>query len=159
MNTRFAVATHILAFLAHSAGQPVSSEVLAGSAGTHPVVVRRLMGTLRNAGLVRTQLGAGGGALLARASDCISLLDVYEAMQEPEPDLFAVGSTKPNAHCNLGRVMQHTLEDLLGSAEQAMRQALAAISVAQLAQELASRLPADCGCPGATADAATHHSL
>ncbi|WBO83988.1 Rrf2 family transcriptional regulator [Hymenobacter yonginensis] len=148
MNTRFAVATHILAFLAHSSGQPVSSEVLAGSAGTHPVVVRRLMSTLRNAGLVRTQLGAGGGALLARSPESISLLDVYEAMQEPEPDLFAVSSTKPNAHCNLGRVMQHTLEDLLGSAEQAMRQALAAVSVAQLMQELATRLPADCGCPG-----------
>ncbi|AII52095.1 Rrf2 family transcriptional regulator [Hymenobacter sp. APR13] len=147
MNTRFAVATHILAFLAQSSGQPVSSEVLAGSAGTHPVVVRRLMSTLRNAGLVRTQLGAGGGALLARSPESISLLDVYEAMQEPEPDLFAVSSTKPNAHCNLGRVMQHTLEDLLGSAEQAMRQALAAVSVAQLMRELATRIPADCGCP------------
>lgn len=147
MNTRFAVATHILAFLGHSSGQPVSSEVLAGSAGTHPVVVRRLMGALRNAGLVRTQLGAGGGALLARAPESISLLDVYEAMREPEPDLFAVNSTKPNAHCNLGRVMQHTLEDLLGSAEQAMRQALAAVSVAQLMQELATRIPPDCGCP------------
>jgi Rrf2 family protein len=151
MNTRFAVATHMLAFLAYSSGQPVSSEVLAGSVGTHPVVVRRLMSTLRNAGLVRTQLGAGGGALLARPAASISLLDVFMAMQEPEPDLFAVGSTNPSTRCNLGRVMQHTLEDLLGSAEQAMRQALAAISLAQVMQQLAARLPADCGCPPSAA--------
>lgn len=151
MNTRFAVATHILAYLAHAQGQPVSSEVLAGSAGTHPVVVRRLMGTLRTAGLVRTQLGAGGGALLARPAAGISLLDVFEAMREREPDLFAVNSTHPNAHCDLGRVMQHTLEDMLGSAEQALRKALGAVSLEQVMQQLAARLPTDCGCSGSAA--------
>jgi len=155
MNTRFAVATHILAYLAHAQGQPVSSEVLASSAGTHPVVVRRLISTLRAAGLVRTQLGAGGGALLAQLSANVSLLDVFEAMQEPEPDLFAVGNTNPNSRCNLGRVMQHTLEDLFGSAEQAMRNALAAVSLEHVMQQLAARLPKnfdqDCGCPGTEA--------
>jgi Rrf2 family protein len=155
MNTRFAVATHILAYLAHAQGQPVSSEVLAGSAGTHPVVVRRLISALRTAGLVRTQLGPGGGALLARQPASMSLLDVFEAMREPEPDLFAVGSTNPNAGCNLGRVMQHTLEDLFGNAEQAMRHALAAVSLEQITQQLAARLPQDFdpdhGCPGAAA--------
>ncbi|MBD2717135.1 Rrf2 family transcriptional regulator [Microvirga sp. STR05] len=151
MNTRFAVATHILAYLAHAEGQPVSSEVLASSAGTHPVVVRRLMGTLRSAGLVRTQLGAGGGALLARPAAGISLLDVFRAMREQKPDLFAVGSTNPNSHCDLGRVMQHTLEDLLGSAEKAMHQALAAVSLEQVMQDLAARLPTDCGCSGTAA--------
>lgn len=95
--------------------------MLAGSAGRHPVVVRRLIRALRAAGLVQTQLGPGGGALLARQPVSVSLLDVFEAMREPEPDLFAVGSTNPNAGCNLGRVMQHTLEGLFGNAEQAMR--------------------------------------
>ncbi|QDA60232.1 Rrf2 family transcriptional regulator [Hymenobacter jejuensis] len=145
MNTRFAVATHILAYLAHADGQPVSSEVIAGSVGTHPVVVRRLIGALRAAGLVRTQLGAGGGALLARPVADVSLLDVFEAMQEPEPDLFSVNNTKPNERCNLGRVMQQTLEDLFGSAEQAMRNALAAVSLQQVIGQLRERLPKDCG--------------
>ncbi|MBT2557045.1 Rrf2 family transcriptional regulator [Hymenobacter sp. ISL-91] len=143
MNTRFAVATHIMAYLAHSAGQPVSSDVLAGSAGTHPVVVRRLLGTLRTAGLVRSQRGAGGGTLLARPPAAISLLDVYRAMQQAEPDLFQVGSTTPNHKCDLGRVMQLTLEGLFGPAIEAMCTALAAVSVAQLQQQLHQRL-ADC---------------
>jgi DNA-binding IscR family transcriptional regulator len=121
MNTRFAVATYILAYLAHAQGQLVSLEVLVGSAGTHPVVVRRLVSALRTAGLVLTQLGPGGGALLTQQPASVSLLNVFEAMREPEPDLFAVGSINPNAGCNLGRVMQHTLEDLFGNAEQAMR--------------------------------------
>jgi len=148
MNTRFAVATHILAYLAHAEGQPVSSEVLASSAGTHPVVVRRLVSTLREAGLVQSQRGAGGGTLLARPATDISLLDVFRAMQETEPDLFQISSTNPNSHCDLGRVMQETLEGMFGPAIAAMRAALSAVSVAQVTQELAQRLPK--GCPGNT---------
>ncbi|SNR50946.1 MULTISPECIES: RrF2 family transcriptional regulator [Hymenobacter] len=144
MNTRFAVATHILAYLGHSQGQPVSSEVLASSAGTHPVVVRRLMSTLREAGLVQSQRGAGGGTLLARPATEISLLDVFRAVQESEPDLFLVGSTNPSSHCDLGRVMQQTLEGLFGPAIEAMRTALAAVSVHQVMEELAQRVPQQC---------------
>ncbi|RFP66749.1 transcriptional regulator [Hymenobacter lapidiphilus] len=144
MNTRFAVATHILAYLAHSPGQPVSSDVLAGSAGTHPVVVRRLLGTLGAAGLVRSQRGTGGGTLLARPPADISLLDVYRAMQQAEPDLFQVGSTTPNQACDLGRVMQQTLDQLFGPAIEAMCTALAAVSVAQLQQQLHQRLAGRC---------------
>ncbi|WP_019949276.1 Rrf2 family transcriptional regulator [Hymenobacter aerophilus] len=144
MNTRFAVATHILAYLAHSPGQPVSSEVLAGSAGTHPVVVRRLLGALRTAGLVHSQRGTGGGALLARPAAAISLLDVYRAMQQAEPDLFQVASTTPNHACDLGRVMQQTLEDMFGPAMEAMCTALAAVSVAQVHQQLHQRLAGRC---------------
>lgn len=144
MNTRFAVATHILAYLAHLPGQPVSSQVLAGSAGTHPVVVRRLLGTLRTAGLVSSQRGTSGGTLLARPPADISLLDVYRAMQQAESDLFQVSSTTPNHECDLGRVMQQTLEELFGPAIEAMCAALAAVSVAQLQQQLHQRLTERC---------------
>ncbi|QJX46668.1 Rrf2 family transcriptional regulator [Hymenobacter taeanensis] len=144
MNTRFAVATHILAYLAHSQGQPVSSEVLASSVGTHPVVVRRLMGNLREAGLVQSQRGAGGGTILARPAAEISLLDVFRAAQAGETDLFSVGSTNPNENCNLGRVMQDTLEGVLGNAITAMRAALAAVTVEQVMAELSERLAGQC---------------
>lgn len=148
MNTRFAVATHILAYLAHAQGSSVSSEVLAGSAGTHPVVVRRLMGALRTAGLVQCQRGAGGGTVLARPAADITLLDVFRAVQEAEPDLFQLGSINPNAHCHLGGVMQETLHSLFGPALEAMRTALAAVTVEQVTQELGRRLPG--ACPGAS---------
>lgn len=146
MNTRFAVATHILAYLAHAQGQPVSSEVLASSAGTHPVVVRRLMSSLREAGLVQSQRGAGGGTLLARPPADITLLDVFRAMRESDPDLFQIGNTNPNTQCDLGGVMQATLEDMFGPAIEAMRAALAGITVDQVMQELAKRAPG--ACPG-----------
>ncbi|MEZ0375257.1 MAG: Rrf2 family transcriptional regulator, partial [Candidatus Sericytochromatia bacterium] len=58
MNSRFAVTTHIMAYLAfaHAGNRPTNSESIAQKLGTNPVVVRRLIGSLREAGLVRTQL-------------------------------------------------------------------------------------------------------
>lgn len=143
MNTRFAVATHILAYLARANGQAVSSEVVANSVGTHPVVVRRLLGDLRRAGLVRTQLGTGGGALLSRPADSITLLDVLHAMLAPEADLFAVGHATPNTGCDVGRVISDSLDDLLGPAKQAMHQALAAVSLSAVMQQIGQRLHQD----------------
>lgn len=139
MNTRFAVATHLLAFLALNQERPVSSQAIAHSLGTHPVVVRRLVGTLSSAGLVRTQLGAGGGALLTKAPQHVSLLDVFDAMQEP--DLFALNNTSPNLNCGVGGAIQLTLEHLCGGAEQAMRQALAGISIMQVMEHVKTQMP------------------
>lgn len=148
MNTRFAVATHMLAYLARANGQPVSSDVVARSVGTHPVVVRRLLGDLRRAGLVRTQLGTGGGALLNRAVENITLLDVLHAMLEPEADLFAVNDANPNTGCDVGRVISDSLDDLLGPAKQAMHRALAAVPLSEVIRQIRLRLAdEDCGCP------------
>ncbi|UOR04681.1 Rrf2 family transcriptional regulator [Hymenobacter aerilatus] len=147
MNTRFVVATHILAYLARANGQPVSSEVVAKSVGTHPVVVRRLLGDLRRAGLVRTQLGTGGGALLNQPLERITLLDVLHAMLEPEADLFAVNNTNPNAGCDVGRVISDSLDDLLGPAKKAMQAALAAVPLTEVIRQIRLRLADEgCGC-------------
>ncbi|MBB5517569.1 Rrf2 family transcriptional regulator [Amphiplicatus metriothermophilus] len=82
-STRFATATHLLAVLALSRPAPVTSETLAASAGTNPVVARRLIGRLVRAGLVRTQGGKGGGATLARPPKKITLRAVFEAVEHP----------------------------------------------------------------------------
>ncbi|UXN00435.1 Rrf2 family transcriptional regulator [Xanthomonas hortorum pv. pelargonii] len=83
-STRFVVAVHILTALAVSDGKPLRSEDLAYSANTGPVVVRSLLSRLAEAGLTRSQLGAGGGALLARQAKTIRLLDVYQAVEDTE---------------------------------------------------------------------------
>src|SRR6266702_1445722 len=77
-STRFAVAVHALAALAVSGGKPLRSEDIAYSANTSPVVIRGLLSRLSDAGLTRSQLGTGGGSLLARPAGKIKLLDVYE---------------------------------------------------------------------------------
>ena len=68
MNTssRFAFAVHVLALLSMQEGVPLSSDIIAGSVNTNPALIRRLLSMLAAAGLTTSQLGAGGGALLAR---------------------------------------------------------------------------------------------
>src|SRR6202011_3113939 len=65
-STRFVVSVHVLTALAVSDGKPMRSEDLAYSANTSPVVIRGLLSRLNDVGLTRSQLGAGGGALLAK---------------------------------------------------------------------------------------------
>jgi DNA-binding IscR family transcriptional regulator len=61
VNCRFTVAIHVLCLLAAQHPQPLTSEFIAGSVNTNPVVIRRLLGSLRRAGLVKSQPGVSGG--------------------------------------------------------------------------------------------------
>src|SRR5476649_1007062 len=101
-STRFAVAVHTLAALAVSGGKPLRSEDLANSVHTGPVVIRSLLSRLSNAGLTTSQLGSGGGALLAKPAKKIRLLDVYEAVEDTQ--LFSLHRVPPNADCRLAAI-------------------------------------------------------
>lgn len=80
------------------------SEDLARSASTNPAVIRSLLSRLGDAGLSKARLGAGGGTLLARAADRISLLDVYLAVEDPE--LFPLHRCPPDKNCVVGKYIQ-----------------------------------------------------
>jgi DNA-binding IclR family transcriptional regulator len=51
-NSRFAVAVHVLSLMAWSDEEPLKSEQVAESVNTHPVVIRRMLVDLAQAGLV-----------------------------------------------------------------------------------------------------------
>lgn len=80
-NTHFSMAVHVLSALAYNEGRVVGSEDLARTIGTNPSFLRGLIGQLKDAGLVETQLGKGGGARLARSPSKITLADVYRATE------------------------------------------------------------------------------
>ena len=137
MNTRFAVAVHMLTLLAQSQGEPVTSEYLAGSVNTNPSLIRRLLSQLARAGLTRSQMGNGGGALLSKPADTITLLDVYRAMDE---NLHVIPMhSAPNLHCVVGRNIQAVLEARFDAAERALEQELARTNIAELAGDVTRR--------------------
>jgi len=129
-SSRFVVATHVLALLAFGKGEAMTSEYIAGSVNTNPVVVRRILALLAKAGLVSTQEGAGGGVRLARPAESIDLQSVYEAV-ETDP-LFALHPQKPNPSCPVGRTIQLALEPTLEDAEKVLLRSLAGTTVANL---------------------------
>ena len=130
MNSQFAVAVHILTLLEKSAGSPVTSERMAGSINTNASLVRRLLGVLAASGLTTSQMGTGGGALLARAASRITLLDVYRAVKAGE--LFGSPNESPNPMCPVGRNIQVALVTHLTDAERALEKELSQTTIADI---------------------------
>ncbi len=138
-SSRFAVAVHTLAFLAARGSETnsVTSERVAESVNTNPVVIRRILGALRGAHLVTSQPGNGGGWTLTRRPNQITLRHVYRAVED-EP-LFALHRRPPNAHCDVGRNMQGILDDYFKEAERAMEARLDKVTLAEVMQEVGLR--------------------
>ncbi|MFT4069640.1 Rrf2 family transcriptional regulator [Paraburkholderia sp.] len=130
MNTssRFAFAVHVLALLSLQGGVPLSSEMIAGSVNTNPALIRRLLAMLAQAGLTTSQLGSGGGALLARPPEQITLLEVYHAVEDAQ--LLALHREDPNPACMVGRHIQGVLRGVIDEAQRAMEASLAARTLA-----------------------------
>lgn len=134
-SSRFVVAVHVLTALAVSGGKPLRSEDLAYSANTGAVVIRGLLSRLSEAGLTRSQLGAGGGALLAKPASEIRLLDVYEAVEDTE--LFALHRLPPCENCAVGAHILGAMQPVLAQAQTALEDSLAATSIADMAAKVA----------------------
>ena len=134
--TRFAVATHILLYLAaEGSGGASTSPRLAYSVNTNPVVVRRIAGQLARAGLIRVRRGPGG-AELAREADRITLEDVWLAVQAAGGTVLLPIHRRPNMTCPVGRRVRPVLDEAFAGAEAALHQALAATTLASLARKL-----------------------
>ncbi|MEO5758672.1 MAG: Rrf2 family transcriptional regulator [Mesorhizobium sp.] len=136
MNTRFAVAVHILTFLETQAGLPATSELIASSVNTNPTLIRRLLSQLAQAGLTTSRMGSGGGALLARSAETISLLDVWRAMDEAR-EVFAMHEA-PNPMCPVGRNIKRTLGLRIAGVQAAMDAELARTTIAAMAHDISS---------------------
>ncbi|HEX7241703.1 MAG TPA: Rrf2 family transcriptional regulator [Longimicrobiaceae bacterium] len=141
-SSRFSVALHVLVHLAERPGEAATSGLLAACVGTNPVVVRRTLAGLREAGLVRSTGGHGGGWSLARDAGAVTLRDVYAALGERL--LLAVDPALREDGCPVERAVSGTLDHFLDDAEALLAARLARITVADLAADvraLACRLP------------------
>ena len=134
--TRFAVAIHILLLLAcNRAPGKATSEYMARSVNTNPVVVRRITGQLARAGLIRVRRGPGG-AELARPPGEISLGDVWRAMNLGASRPLLPLHAAPDQGCPVGREVHSLLGGAFEAAEEAMEQALCRTSLQSLVEGL-----------------------
>jgi Rrf2 family protein len=150
-STRFSVALHVLAHLAE-APEPQTSEQLAGCVNTNPVVVRRTLAGLREAGLVTSARGTGGGWALARDPAGITLRDVYAALGERLlRGIDVAGPRPPRGGCRIQRAVGGALDEFLADAEALLAERLGQITLADLAARVRALGPARGG-------SATSHS-
>jgi Rrf2 family protein len=132
-SNRFSVALHALVHLAERT-DPATSEHLAACLRTNPVVVRRTLAGLREAGLVASTAGHRGGWTLARDAASITLRDIYAALGERL--LFAIDLGGGNPDCRVQRAVAGTLDDFLHDAEALLAARLSQITLADVAAQV-----------------------
>ncbi|MDH6522017.1 Rrf2 family protein [Streptomyces sp. SAI-208] len=133
-NSRLTIAAHALAWIelnARMGGEVATSEQIANSVNTNPVVIRRLLGELRQAGLVESRRGAGWR--LTRAAESINLAQVRQAVDGDPP--FALHPTTPNQKCPLGHGILSALTPVYEDVEEALRMQLSRTSVADVLRQ------------------------
>lgn len=109
-NSQFSMAVHVLTMLAKNRDEKVTSDAVAGSVNTNPVVIRRLLAQLGQAKLVESRTGAGGGTRLARCPNEITLDEVYKAVSCGQ--VFALHGKAPNTDCPVGKNIESVLCNL-----------------------------------------------
>ena len=133
-NSRFAVAVHVLSLMAWSGEEPLKSEEVAESVNTHPVVIRRMLLELADAGLVVSQTGSLGGSRLANDPAKTTLLDVYQALECG--GVFSLHRQPPSRECPVGVNIETVLGNVLQEVDSAVEQVLKNITINDVVQRL-----------------------
>ena len=120
ISSRFTIALHIFTCVdVFKDEYKVTSDFLAGSINTNPVVIRKILTRLRNAGLITVARGTGGVTPTRPLSD-ITFYDVYQAIEPVENgDLFHFHEA-PNPECPVGRNIHGLLDGKLKAIQSAM---------------------------------------
>lgn len=109
---KFTIAIHILAAAKYfGETKKVTSDLLAASIGSNPVIIREIMSDLKNAGLIETKRGPGG-ITITRPLDKITFLDVYNAVEKNKDELFHFHEN-PNPQCPVGKNIHEALDQKL----------------------------------------------
>lgn len=138
-DSRLSGVLHVLLHMAEL-DRPTTSEAMAAILSTNPVVVRRIMAGLRDAGFVHSEKGHRGGWTITRDLASITLRDVYQALGAPE--LFAIGHRSQAPDCLVEQAVNAALDDAFDQAEALLLERFGAVTLAQLSAEFHARLVA-----------------
>lgn len=135
ISSRFTMAVHMFACIdTFEKERKVTSDFMADSIGTNPVIIRKILGQLKAAGLIEVQRGTGGVTLLKPLCE-ISFLDIYKAVEcTPENELFHFHEN-PNPNCPVGANIHKLLDSKLLQVQRAMEKEMTAITLADIKKD------------------------
>lgn len=143
-DSRLSGVLHVLLHMAQHDG-PMTSEAMAKAMDTNPVVIRRIMSGLREAGFVRSEKGHGGGWSIACDLSKVTLRDVYEALGEPS--ILAMGNRVESPGCLVEEVVNATLGKSFDDAEALLLARFGEVTLSMLIGEVRHRLKTRKGSP------------
>ncbi len=129
ISSRFTLAVHILICIDTFKDEyKVTSDFLAGSTNINPVMVRRLLGQLKKAGMIDVMRGTGG-AVITKPLNEISFLDIYKAVECVDNGELFHFHENPNPTCPVGRNIHNILDEKLMRVQMALERELASITL------------------------------
>lgn len=132
ISSRFTIAVHMLMCMeVFKDERKITSDFLGASINVNPVIVRKLLSQLKEAGLIEVKRGPGG-AVIARPLSEITFLDVYRAVDCIGDNTLFHFHENPNPACPVGENIHNILDDKLLRVQHAMERELAAITMEEL---------------------------
>jgi Rrf2 family protein len=131
---RFTFAVHVMAVLALEKASCCPSSRLAETVNTNPVVIRRLLIELQEAGLISTLRGPHGGALLKRKPEKVTLREIHNAVHQG--NTFATHPNEPSPECPVGRKIAKVMQHIQERANQALARELEKMTLADVLRDL-----------------------
>ena len=143
ITSRFTIAVHIIAAIEYFKDETkVTSGFLAGSVGTNPVIVRTVMGSLKDAGIISISRGKSGMSL-AKGLEEITFYDIYKAIDPVgEGGLFHFHEN-PNIDCPVGRNIHSAMDSRLRHIQDVMEEEMKAVTVADVAADIHKKIDAE----------------
>jgi Predicted transcriptional regulator len=135
ITSKFTIAVHIITAIDYfKDSEKVTSSFLAGSVGANPVIVRNVMGNLKEVEIIDISQGKSG-ITLARKLDEISFYDIYKAVDCVSDEGLFHFHENPNTDCPVGRNINTAVGGRLLKAQQAMEKELKEILLADVVED------------------------
>ena len=136
ITSKFTIAVHIITAIDYfKDSEKVTSTFLAGSVGANPVIVRNVMGNLKEAGIIDISQGKSGIAL-AKELDEITFFDVYKAVRCVGDEGLFHFHENPHPKCVVGGNIHAALDDKLERVQDSMEAELKSITMADVMMDL-----------------------
>lgn len=134
ITSRFTIAVHVITAIDFfKDSKKVTSSFLAGSVGANAVIVRNVMGNLKEAGVISISQGKSG-IELAKPLNEITFFDVYRAVDCLGDEGLFRFHENPNPQCPVGRNIHKALDERLLSVQDAMEQKMKEITLADVVE-------------------------
>ncbi|MBO4702921.1 MAG: Rrf2 family transcriptional regulator [Lachnospiraceae bacterium] len=135
ITSKFTIAVHIITAIDYFKDhEKVTSNFLAGSVGANPVIVRNVMGNLKEAGIIDISQGKSGITLAKRLED-ITFYDIYRAVDSVSDEGLFHFHENPNANCPVGRNIHKAVDEKLLKVQQAMEAEMKQITLSDVVED------------------------
>ena len=136
ISSKFTIAVHSLAVIDYLGdNEKVTSNILAKSIGSNPVIVRNVMGNLKESGIIDISQGKSG-VLLTRKTNEITFYDVYKAVESVKEEGLFHFHENPNPECPIGSNIHKAMDIKLETIQQSMEEEMKKITIADVLSDI-----------------------